>query len=109
MAAHVIDVTDASFTDEILQSDVPAIVDFWAEWCGPCKAIAPYVEALAEEHQGQIKVAKLNIDHNPQVATSLRIQSIPTLIAFKNGEVIGQLRGPRRADLAGFFSDTLTA
>ena len=108
MAAHVIEVTDTSFADEILNSDIPAIVDFWAEWCGPCKAIAPYVEALAEEHHGQIKVAKLNIDNNPQVATSCQIRAIPTLIAFKNGEMIGQLRGPRRADLAGFFGDTLT-
>ena len=107
MSAHVIEVTDANFTEEIINSDIPAIVDFWAEWCGPCKALAPHVEALAEAHQGKIKVAKLNVDHNQQVATTFQIRAIPTLIAFKNGEMVNQLRGPRKADLAGFFTETL--
>ena len=107
MAEHVIEVTDANFDGEIINSDVPAVVDFWAEWCGPCKALAPAVAELAASYDGRIKVGKMNVDHNQQTAVKYRIQAIPTLIAYKNGEVVAQVRGPRKADLKGFFEGLL--
>lgn len=106
---HVIEVTDGNFEQEVLKSDIPAIVDFWAEWCGPCRVIAPAVEELAEEYKGKVKVAKLNVDHNPGTAFKYAIQAIPTLIAYKNGEPVDQVRGPRRRDLEDFFEAVAAA
>jgi thioredoxin 1 len=103
--ADVLEVTDATFQAEILESSVPAVVDFWAEWCGPCKAIAPLVGNLAVQYDGQVKVAKLNVDDSPETAVRYRVQAIPTLIAYKNGEVLSQIRGPRRNDLEKFFAE----
>ena len=99
----VIEVSDQTFQAEILDSDIPAIVDFWAIWCGPCKAIAPTVAQLATKFKGRVKVAKMDIDHNQNTPVTYRIQAIPTLVAFKGGEVVDQLRGPRRTDLERFF------
>lgn len=79
-------VTDGSFDQDVLQSDAPVVVDFWAEWCGPCHAIAPALEELATELDGKVTIAKLNIDENPQTAIRYGVRSIPTLIMFKNGE-----------------------
>ncbi|MFN8532945.1 MAG: thioredoxin [Dehalococcoidia bacterium] len=93
MAANLIEVTDSTFQSEVLQSDVPVLVDFWAPWCGPCKQIAPAVEALADEYDGKVKFAKLNTDNNQSTPGSLGIMGIPTLILFKNGAEAKRLVG----------------
>jgi thioredoxin 1 len=82
-----ITVNDENFDDEVLRSDIPVLVDFWAEWCGPCKVVGPTIEALASDYQGKVKVAKLNVDDNPEAAGRFGVRSIPTLIVFKDGEV----------------------
>ena len=93
MAEAVVHIGDSNFEEEILKSDKPALVDFWAPWCGPCKAIGPLVEALAAQYAGQIKVAKINIDNDPNTAQSYGVMSIPTLILFKEGKVLDTLIG----------------
>jgi thioredoxin 1 len=85
--------TDANFQDEVINSDVPVLVDFWAVWCGPCRAIAPTIEELASEYQGKALVGKLDVDNNPNIASKYGVRSIPTLLFFKNGEVVDQLVG----------------
>ncbi len=88
-------VTDASFDSDVLKSDKPVVVDYWAEWCGPCKMIAPVLEAIATEHGDKIDIVKLNVDENPGVAQKYRILNIPTLGVFHNGEVVKELVGAR--------------
>lgn len=90
---NLLHVTDEDFEAEILKSEKPVLVDFWAAWCGPCKAIAPTIEALAEEYAGQIRVAKLDVDNNPKSAMKFGIRAIPTMIMFKDGEVSDQITG----------------
>jgi len=90
---HVVTVTDRNWADEVLQSDVPVLVDFWAEWCMPCKAIAPLVNALAEESAGRLKVAKLDVQANMQTAMQYRVTNIPTLLVFKGGAEVGRKTG----------------
>jgi thioredoxin 1 len=84
---------DATFDKEVLKSDVPVLVDFWAVWCGPCKAIAPHVEALATEYKGKVKVAKMDVDEHQQVPQQYGIRSIPTLLVFKGGRVVDTIVG----------------
>ena len=86
-------VTDANFEAEVLQSTQPVVVDFWAEWCGPCRMIAPALEEIAKEMEGKVKITKLNVDENPGVAGKLGIRSIPTLMLFKDGKLAAQKVG----------------
>ena len=89
----VLEVTDSTFAQEVLQSTPPVLVDVWADWCGPCKAIAPIVEELASEYEGQLKVMKLDVDENPRTALAYRVQSIPTLLVFKDGKPAERIVG----------------
>jgi thioredoxin 1 len=90
---HTLHFTDAGFKKEVLESDLPVLVDFWAGWCGPCKMIAPFIDELAKEYAGKIKVGKIDVDNNPKVATQYGVMSIPTVIFFKKGKVMNQLVG----------------
>jgi thioredoxin 1 len=106
MADNIVNTTDATFQTDVLDSTVPVLVDFWATWCGPCKAIAPHVASVAEEYSGKAKVVKMDIDSNPQIPSKYGIRSIPTLLVFKGGEVVDQLVGnpgskSKIADLVG--------
>ena len=91
--AHPMDVTDDTFEAEVINSDTLVLVDFWADWCAPCKMIAPIVEDLANEYDGKVKFAKVDIDSNPNTATNYGIRSIPTLLIFKGGQPVGQVVG----------------
>jgi thioredoxin 1 len=93
MSNATVKVSDASFEAEVLKSDQPVVVDFWAEWCGPCRTIAPALEEIATELKDKLKVVKLNVDENPNVAGQLGIRSIPTLIVFKDGKAAAQKVG----------------
>jgi thioredoxin 1 len=90
---EIVYTSDAGFESEVLKSDVPVLLDFWAEWCGPCKMIAPILDEVAREYSGRVKVAKLNIDENPQTPPRYGIRGIPTLMLFKNGTVEAQKVG----------------
>jgi len=85
--------TDSNFKKEVLESNLPSLVDFWASWCGPCKTIAPFIEELAKEYAGKMKIGKVDVDANPKIATEYGIMSIPTIIFFRNGKVLNQLVG----------------
>jgi len=88
-----ISISDSNFEQEVLQSDIPVIVDFWAEWCGPCKALTPIVEELGEDYAGKVKVVKMDVDANPQTPMKYSIRNIPTLLFFKNGEKVDKQVG----------------
>jgi len=105
---HVVQITDASFEEQVVKAGKPVLIDFWAEWCGPCKMIAPMLNEIAAEYQGKLTIAKLNIDENPKTPQRFNVRGIPTLILFKNGQVEGQKVGAlRKSDLAAFLDSKL--
>ena len=93
--AEIIDVTDDRFDAEVLGSDTPVIIDFWAEWCAPCRAISPIVKDLAGQYEGKVKIVKMNIDENPGTPGKYGVRAIPTVLAFKGGTVVDQITGAR--------------
>ena len=91
--SHTLNFTDADFDAEVLRSDRPVLVDFWAIWCGPCRMMAPVIDSLAEKYAGRVKVGKLDVDHNPMSAQRYNVRGIPTLLLFKDGQVVDQIVG----------------
>jgi thioredoxin 1 len=91
--AKLIEVTQENFEEEVLKSTVPTVTDFWAEWCGPCHAVAPILEEIAAEYDGRLKIAKLNVDHDPDLAVRYGVRGIPTMIVFKDGQAVETLVG----------------
>ena len=108
MSEHITHVSDASFEEDVLKSASPVLVDFWAQWCGPCKMIAPVLEELAEEYAGKLKIVKLDVDANPVTAPKYNVKGIPTLIIFKNGNVEAKKVGAlSKSQLAAFIESTV--
>ncbi|MFN4264008.1 MAG: thioredoxin TrxA [Thioalkalivibrionaceae bacterium] len=106
MSDHIIEVSDADFETVVLKSDTPVLVDYWAEWCGPCKMIAPILEELAEEYAGRVIIAKMNIDANPKTAPTYGVRGIPTLMLFKKGEVESSKVGAlSKSQLSAFLNE----
>ena len=107
-ADNIVTLTDVNFSEQVLKSSTPVLVDFWAEWCGPCKMIAPVLDELAGEYDGKVKIGKVNIDDHQQLAINYGINSIPTLLFFKNGQVADQIVGMRsKRDLKASFDRVL--
>jgi thioredoxin 1 len=99
----ILTVSDASFESDVLKSDTPVLVDFWATWCGPCRMVAPVLEELAEEMDGKVRIAKVNVDENQQIAYQFQVSSIPTFILFKNGQVADRTLGAMSKSGFGSF------
>ena len=108
MSQQIIHVTDSSFEQDVLKSERPVLLDFWAEWCGPCKMIAPILDEVAAEYDGRVVIAKINVDDHPKTPMRFNVRGIPTLILFKNGQAEGQKIGAvRKADVATFLDSKL--
>ncbi len=108
MSGNIVHVSDSSFEDEVINSDTPALVDFWADWCGPCKMIAPILEEIANEYGDKVKIAKFNIDENPQTPPRFGIRGIPTLMLFKGGNVEATKVGAlSKSQLSAFLDSNL--
>jgi thioredoxin 1 len=108
MSEHIVHVTDASFDEEVLGADIPVLVDFWAEWCGPCKMIAPVLSELADEYEGKVKVCKVDVDANPDIPPKFGIRGIPTLILFKGGNAEATKVGAlSKTQLSEFIRDAI--
>lgn len=108
MGASTVAVTDATFDAEVRQSDIPVVVDFWAEWCGPCRQIGPALEELAEELKGKVKIVKVNVDENPDSPAALGVRGIPALFMFKGGEVVSNKVGAApKAALANWINSAI--
>jgi thioredoxin 1 len=106
--AHVIHTSDTSFERDVLKSEQPVLVDFWAEWCGPCKAIGPLIDEIAQERNGSLRVVKVNIDDHPLTAQKLGVRGIPTLVLYKGGSIVAQKVGSLgKSELAAFVSQVL--
>ncbi len=109
MGANTVDVTDATFKSDVIDSDKTVVVDFWATWCGPCKMVAPVLDEIAGEHKDKITVAKLDVDANPTIARDYQVLSIPTLMVFKGGEKVKEIVGAKpKAALLNDLSDYLS-
>jgi thioredoxin 1 len=93
MSEHIATLTDATFDEHVGAADTPIVIDFWAEWCGPCKMVAPVLDEISSEQVGKLQIAKLNVDENPNVAMRYGVQSIPTMLVFKNGELVDRIVG----------------